>query len=488
MLDTVAGANMVQGAGVSYTSDRFGIANGALSLNGGWAQVPAGIFFNTPQFTISVWIYPQQVGSWSRLLDFGNGFFSDNIIFTIDQYLNSKPTLQIVQGTTPPSGFSTSSIGLVSNQWQFLVGTFDGSTASIYINGILTASVPLVYSLNSINRVNNYIGRSCYGSDGYSYSYIDDLKFYSISLSASQVNDQFLKDGQYKSISLNLYGSLTNYWPIINSQMNDYVGCADMTQGSLTTFSSDRFGNLNASLNLNGGWNQVPSGIYFNSPQFTITVWIYPSQVGANAKILDFGNGASLYNIDLSQSSSTSNSPYILFYDVSTNLGAAISSIALTLNQWQFLAVSFDGSLLSIYLNGILTQNQTIVYTLPTLVRTNNYIGKSPWSVDGYSYSYLDDLRFYNISLTQSQINDLINAIDGNLIINACTTTSTTSTTTTSTTSTSTTTTTSITQFKTLASSSINAITTSSLLSSVFLNSLQVTTMNNKIIIPNSVT
>ena len=34
-----------------------------------------------------------------------------------------------------------------------------------------------------------------------------------------------------------------------------------MKQGALTSFTSDRFGNANSALALNGGWAQVPSGV-----------------------------------------------------------------------------------------------------------------------------------------------------------------------------------------------------------------------------------
>jgi len=56
--------------------------------------------------------------------------------------------------------------------------------------------------------------------------------------------------------------------------MFDVIDVAHMTQGSSTYFTTDRFGNANAALALNGGWTQVPSGIYFDTPEFTISVWI----------------------------------------------------------------------------------------------------------------------------------------------------------------------------------------------------------------------
>ena len=177
MFDTVGVAHMLQGTGTLFTTDRFGVINSALNLNGGFTYVPAGIYFNSPQFTISAWVYPLQVGTWSRLIDFGNGYPSNNIIITLDQGLNQKPVFELVQGTTTPVGFPISSISLVSNQWQLLTCTYDGTTQNVYINGVLTANVLLTYIMPSISRANNYIGKSNCIENGFSFSYIDDLRF-----------------------------------------------------------------------------------------------------------------------------------------------------------------------------------------------------------------------------------------------------------------------------------------------------------------------
>ena len=187
--------------------------------------------------------------------------------------------------------------------------------------------------------------------------------------------------------------------------MLDEIGSSHMTQGSLTLFASDRFGNANSSLALNGGWTQVSSGIYFDSPEFTISVWVYPKSVGSYARVLDFGNGSPNNNIMLPLSEGTTLKPYIRIYIGTTGIFKSLSPQSLTLNTWHFIAVTFNGTAASIYLNGTLTaqdiRNQT--YLLSSLNRTNCFIGKSNSAKDGYSSSYLDDLRFYNKSLTQTE-------------------------------------------------------------------------------------
>ena len=181
-----------------------------------------------------------------------------------------------------------------------------------------------------------------------------------------------------------------------------------MTQGSLTSFTMDRFGCLNSALALNGGWTQVPSGSYFDTPEFTISVWVFPQQVGSWARIIDFGNGMGIDNIVFSLATFDTPKNSLHFYKNSALMLAVESSQNLTLNVWQFLAVTFNGTNERLYLNGALTYESNQNYNLPTLSRTNCYIGKSNWP-NGFSSSYLDDLRFYNKSLNENEILELFN-------------------------------------------------------------------------------
>ena len=432
MLDTVGVAHMLQGTGTLFTTDRFGVINSALNLNGGFTYVPAGIYFYSPQFTISSWVYPLQVGTWSRLIDFGNGYPSNNIIITLDQGLNQKPVFELIQGTTTSVGFPISSVSLVSNQWQLLTCTYDGTTQNIYINGVLTANVLLTFTMPSISRANNYIGKSSYGLDGNSFSYIDELRFSNVSLSASQVNDMFLSDGQYKSITNNLYAFLTHYWPITSTQMlADIVGCADMIQGTLTPviYAADRFGNPNSAINLNNGFTQVPSGVFFDTPQFSISLWVLPQSLSANTKVFEFANAWHVDEINIGLVQLGQMQPGFGIYTGSISTVSLSSTINIVPGQWQFLVVTYDGSMFKIYINAVLTGSVPLIYNMPYIVRTSNFFGKSNNPGNGFSQSILDDIRFYNISLTQMQINDLLNAIDASSTINSCATTTTTTTT-----------------------------------------------------------
>ena len=189
--------------------------------------------------------------------------------------------------------------------------------------------------------------------------------------------------------------------------MNDVIGNADMVQGANTAFTADRFGNPNSALNLNGGYTQVPAGFYFNTPQFTISAWINPSSLGFLARLLDFGNGPLPDNIILTLTDSPPQTPFLYLIYGRNLIGRVESNVTLENKVWQFFVVTVNTTHINMYINGTLVGSSVFRNTLQPVIRKLNYIGKSNWDTDGYSYSYIDELRFYNISLSQSQIIEL---------------------------------------------------------------------------------
>ena len=198
---------------------------------------------------------------------------------------------------------------------------------------------------------------------------------------------------------------LVHYWPLDNSDMSDFVGHAHMSQGTNTTFATDRFGNLNSALSLNGGYTQVPPGYFFDTDQFTISAWVYPDQLGINSRVMDFGNGDAIDNIFLSLTYPTPAVAPTLGMWYSKSIACELFATPLTNKKWQFLAATFNNQSAYIYIDGVAKASKSnITYLAQPILRSNNYIGKGNFFGDGYSYSYLDDLRFYNLSLSQSQV------------------------------------------------------------------------------------
>ena len=182
-------AHMTQGSKTLFATDRCGTPDSALNLNGGFTHVPAGIYFKS-EFSITAWVYPSNVGSWARLIDFG-GLLSKNynIMFSLSSDGLDMPSLQISDKSSWKFQ-AQSSQALTLNTWSFLVATFSGTNADVYINGVHSGTATGQYFMpDSTTRYFCLIGKSLDLSDGYSSSYVDDLRFYNISLTTIQINE-----------------------------------------------------------------------------------------------------------------------------------------------------------------------------------------------------------------------------------------------------------------------------------------------------------
>jgi len=127
--------------------------------------------------------------------------------------------------------------------------------------------------------------------------------------------------------------------------MSDIIGKKDMTQGVNTSFAQDRFGKLNSALALNNDWAQVPSGFYFDSPEFSISVWVYPYLVDSNARAIDFSLNSTMLNIFLSLNNGSFNVPNAnIVYGQLRGIPLFKTNQQLATKKWQLLVVKFNGS------------------------------------------------------------------------------------------------------------------------------------------------
>jgi hypothetical protein len=163
-------------------------ANSVLSLggeNGTYGQLPAGTYFAPGGFTVEAWVFVREVRNWSRLIDFGNGPASDNVVFALSQGTSGRPRLEFYRGAST-TGLTANSV-LPLQQWVHLAATFDGTTARIYLNGQLDAQGPLQGATQVVTRNNAYVGRSNWGGDAPPNADYDNLRIWSRGLSATEI-------------------------------------------------------------------------------------------------------------------------------------------------------------------------------------------------------------------------------------------------------------------------------------------------------------
>jgi len=180
--------------GTSYTTDRFGNATGAIQLNGtnGYVDVPDNVWFYNTAFAVSSWIKPTSYTNWSRVFDFNNAAPSDNVLLAISNGTTGNLHSDIRLGTGGSNAVATTSKPIL-NKWNHVIFMHDGTTAKIYLNGVLAGSTTTPLP-QFVTRINNYIGRSAWATDAYANCAFDDFMIYNRALTTDEIN-VLLNDG-----------------------------------------------------------------------------------------------------------------------------------------------------------------------------------------------------------------------------------------------------------------------------------------------------
>lgn len=145
----------------------------ALDFDGAddYVSLPSGIYFNG-NFTIECWVYPKSFGNWARVIDFGNGAGSNNVLFAYTYGTSGAPGFY-VEGA---QFIATQT--LVLNQWSHIAATLSGTTATIYINGVAAGTANFSTPPVNITRNNCYIGKSNWGGDPNAHGVFDELRIW----------------------------------------------------------------------------------------------------------------------------------------------------------------------------------------------------------------------------------------------------------------------------------------------------------------------
>jgi len=146
----ISGLNK-NGAPVSIVNSN---AVNALDFDGtdDYVSLPPAVYFSG-DFTIECWVYPKSFANWARIIDFGNGAGSDNVLLAYT-YGNSGAPGFYVEG----SQFQATQT-LPLNQWSHIAATLNGNTATIYINGVAAGTSTFSTPVNIVRNY-CYIGKS----------------------------------------------------------------------------------------------------------------------------------------------------------------------------------------------------------------------------------------------------------------------------------------------------------------------------------------
>jgi hypothetical protein len=178
----------LDGGGGGATGPRVpGRLGNAVRLNGvaDYVSLPPGIVGGLSDFTISVWVNPAAISTWSRVFDFGTGT-AVNMFLTVNA--GAGPRFAITTSGGGAEQRLSRSGQLPLNVWTHLAVTLSGTTGTLYVNGVPAAtnsSMTLRPSDLGVTS-NNWIGRSQY-PDPFLNATVDEFQIYDRALNATEI-------------------------------------------------------------------------------------------------------------------------------------------------------------------------------------------------------------------------------------------------------------------------------------------------------------
>jgi len=165
-----------------------GKINNALLLDGvdDYVKLPNTFINKLSDFSISIWVYQNQLNNWARIFDFGQST-SSYMMLTASN--GTCMYFEIVSSTGAKQSVTTSRI-LPFGSWNYVTITLANNVLTIYLNGAVigksTTFTLRPYDLG-VTVTNNFIGKSQYASDPYFSGKIDEFRFFNYALSVDEI-------------------------------------------------------------------------------------------------------------------------------------------------------------------------------------------------------------------------------------------------------------------------------------------------------------
>lgn len=178
-------SNAVSSGNISYTDGCLGTS--AYFSNNAYLSLPQNIMSDVNDFTISAWVKPDEILSWSRVFDFGSGT-SQYMFLTLSN--GSQTVFAITSNNSANEQKITAPIAFKPGEWTHIAVTKSGNSAVMYADGIeVGRNDNMTLSPSSLgNTANNYIAKSQY-NDPYYKGCIDDFRIYKRALSSTEIQE-----------------------------------------------------------------------------------------------------------------------------------------------------------------------------------------------------------------------------------------------------------------------------------------------------------
>lgn len=308
----------------------------------------------------------------------------------------------------------TQSTGITvsQNAWYHIAVTINGPTLNMYVNGKLyvTTSLTDTYSLTGTEVLTI---ATDYGNTVYANIKADEVRVWSTERSVAEI-----KTNMYKELAGNEAGLLSYYKmsngsgaSLSDNQISGSYG--GVLSGGYTWVASGAFADNRNALDFDGSNDYVDCGnsasVQRNGTQsFTLEAWVKPTGGIWVSVISKFVHTASNegYSIEIFSDNRVS----LLIGNNWSNWTAVTSNASLSAGVWSHIAATYDGSVVKIYINGLLmtvngTSSQSIPWTDGVTDSGTNLLLGSRSGTTFYS-GQMDEARVWTVARTQAEIQE----------------------------------------------------------------------------------
>ena len=203
---------------------------------------------------------------------------------------------------------------------------------------------------------------------------------------------------------------LVGWFPFSDGAISSQVGEESVQiEGAIP--SADRFGNLNRAHSFNGQDDFVsiePLGDTYNyegQNQISISTWVKPTEFGAQYGLVGYSGYNDAYPQYAFKIESTGSMYFIAGSSLFEENGFNLSASTLDLGEWNHMVMTYDGALLTFYLNGSVEFENPIEDTFSGAnANAKLFFGKAWGSNNASLQGSMDDVGIWDRSLSEVEV------------------------------------------------------------------------------------
>src|SRR6266480_600238 len=292
-----------------------------------------------------------------------------------------------------------------NDQWHHIALTRSGSTFTLYIDGVNVGTANDSEAINLSGANNNFIGRDIGGF--FWNGQIDEVEVFKHALTAAEVASIYIAGRQGKCPCTSPPDHMVSWW----RGEGDAVDTQDGNDGTFNGTPSYGSGEVAEAFSFNGNaanYVSVPPNTNLDLTAFTVDAWIYVTAYGSPAEFIldkeDLNAGNANYALSLTTDDfGNPNRAEILFDNASVGHQYVDSTFPIPLNTWTHLTGSYDGTILKLYINGVLN-NSKMFGTTPIASGQPLFIGRRNNDTAYAFQGLVDEVEVFSRALTDAEV------------------------------------------------------------------------------------